>query len=543
MRTGNMMYHNSVNKLGAAALVLLMGLAALSVLAVNASSDPYENSTFLGSLSEPRSSASVAVGNDGNLYVIGGFETTAFDSAQSTVLIFNMTTKQTTLGASMTTGVVVAPVVKTANGTMYVLGGWNYTLGTALATTQIYNPLTNSWSSGTAMPKGIWGAAAVLGPDARIYVFGGRENSGAMGNSTLIYNPVSNSWSYGKDLLNPRVGASAVVEGPASIMLAGGATGGGAVNLVEHYNPVSDSWSYGVNLTLPRSYGGLASARNGHAYFLSGATTMFVNPASGQIRSDTERLDRSSGTAWESIWGYHMSSFGFDVDPYGRAYIVGGWDGTSLRTDVYMWVFGEIENPYQIMITSPGDGTVVSDLVTVTAEIVNWMGSSPWSAFMGVDFLVDGVLYETQTSGWGGIFVWNATALPDGSTHVLTVRGYHWDGKIVEDSVTVTVSSESVTDRIVALEDEIASVQNQIAALQAQLARQDGNVTQIAAQLATLGTSLANLQAQLDALKEQNDKLETKANTAGTYGMVNIVLVVIVLAMLALMFAMSRRKP
>lgn len=539
-RTENMKY-NSVNKVGAFALALLMGFAALSVLAANVRAEPYENSSLLGYLSEPRTNAAVAVGNDGNIYVIGGYETTTWNVAQSTVLIFNMTTLETTVGTPMWTGVVVAPVAKVANGTMYLFGGYNYTLGTPVAATQIYNPVTDTWSNGTPMPVAVWGAAAVTGPNGMIYVFGGSPL--ASGNSTLIYNPVTDSWSYGRDLSIARQGARAFVEGPSSIMLAGGYTSGGATTLVERYNPVANSWSYGVNMTLSRAHGGLLAARNGHAYYLGGSTTANINPGSGSIRSDTERLDLSSGTAWESISGYHLTGIGCSVDSYGRAFIVGGWDGTNIRNEVYMWVFGEIENPYQIKITSPEDGAIVSGVVTVTAEIVNWMGSSPWSAFMGVDFFVDGVLVETQASGWGGYFAWDTTGLSDGSSHKLTVRGYHWDGKIVEDSVTVIVWADSVANRVADLEDEIAAVQNQIAALQAQLAMQDGNVTIIAMQLFALGTYLTSLQTQLDAMQEQVDRIENKADNAGMYSIVNLVLVVIVLVLLVLMFMMARRKP
>jgi flagellin-like hook-associated protein FlgL len=224
------------------------------------------------------------------------------------------------------------------------------------------------------------------------------------------------------------------------------------------------------------------------------------------------------------------------MDSYGRAYFVGGWDGSNLWTDINMWVFADIENPYQIKITSPDDGSTVSGVVVVTAEIVNWMGSSPWSAFMGVDFIVDGAVVETQASGWGGVFSWDTISLVDGSSHVLTVRGYHWDGKVVEDSVTVTVSAASTTDRLTALEDQLEAVQAQMGVLQAQLAAADGNVTMILMTLAALGATFADLQTQIDALEEQVDRIEGKADDAGMYSIINLVLVIIVLVMLILMF-------
>jgi len=557
-----MSYHVSVNKIGAAVLVFIMGVAALAAIAPSASADPYENSTLLGNMAVPRAGAVAGMGLDGKIYVFGGYADSGWGTPVSTVVIFDPTTAETTYGTPMPTGCAVPAIARATNGSFLLIGGYNVTYN-VLATVQIYNPVTNSWSSATAMPKGLYWEAACVGADSRVYVFGGRE-SGGPGNSTLIFDQVSNTWSYGQDLMTSRWGASAVLTSSGSIMLVGGAIGSQAFDLVELYSPRSNSWSYSVNLTMPRAHGGAIAARNGHVYYLGGQNVWQINSGPSNIYSDVERLDLAGGTAWETFAGLHLASFGFCVDAYGRAYVVGGWDGSSLQTTVYMWLFSEISNPYQVVITTPADGSVVSDVVTVHAEIINWMGSgSIWNAYMGADLLVDGVLLESQTSGWSWSFLWDTTALADGSVHTLTVRGYHWDGKIVEASVVVTVSDLSVEKKVAAIEQQLADVQTQLADLQAQLDVQDTNLTAVRAQAAalqaqitalqaqlvamdssqtsTLNATLADLQEQLNALQDQLDKVKTTSDSGSMWGMVNMILVIIVIVLLALMFVMGRK--
>jgi len=583
-----------VNKLGAAIMALLMGFVALAAIVPSASAAPYESYSWIGDLSEPRHSAAAAAGLDDKIYMIGGFDSGW--NIMSSVLIFDPVTGETSYGASMPTGVWGAAAVRVANGSLLVFGGYS-SLGT-IQGVQIYDPVADSWSIGPVMPKALYWVAACVGADSRVYVFGGVESTGDPGNSTMILNTVSNSWSYGDDLLTPRWGSSAVLIPSGSMMLIGGATSAGAHNVVETYDPVADSWSSGENLSNTRTVGGAVAARNGQVYYFGGQYYPYVWSYDSEIYSSAERLDLSGGVPWETIGGIHVASFGMCVDSYDRAFIVGGWDGTNARGEVYVWVFAEISSPYQVVITSPADGSIVSDAVTVEAEVVNWMGGGLWAPLMGIDLFVDGVLYESQAGGWSGSFVWDTTALADGSDHTLMVRGYHLDGKVVEDSVTVTVSSESVEESVAAIGQQLAGIQMQIGAmivamaeanastmayldaqlgalqgvllliiqgmedanastmayLNTQLNTLQGILTQIGNGLTAMGAgqtaamtdlnaTLADLQLQLDDFQEQIDRVENKADTAGTYGIVTMVLVIIIIALVALMLMMARKKP
>jgi hypothetical protein len=550
----------SVNKVVATLIVLVMSLATAWALVPSASAEPYEDSTLIGDLAAPRAGATTGIGLDGRVYVFGGGIDSGF-AAVDTVMIFDPETGETTYGTPMPAGSLVSGIVRAANGSFLLIGGYSQTLG-ALANVQIYDPVADSWSAGALMPKNLFWLDACMGADSKVYVLGGKES----GNSTLIYNPTTNTWSYGANMTTPRWGTKSALLSNGSIMVMGGMDYGGAYDLVEFYTPSTDSWSAGVNMASPRGYGGVVLARNGFVYYFGGQSSWGVSDNSAY--GDVERLELAGGVSWESISGYQLASFGMVLDSYGRAILLGGWNGANVLTPVHMYFFADISSPYQIVITNPEDGSIVSGVVTVQAEVVNWMGGGLWAPLMGIDLFIDDVLYESQAGGWSGSFLWNASSLVDGSEHTLMVRGYHWDGKVVEDSATVTVSRLSVEEKLAALELQLADVQTQLADLQTQLTIQNANLTSLRAQVVALQTlltglqtgmtqmganqtaamdalraTLADLQLQLDALQEQTDSVETKADNGGTYGMVTLVLVIVVIALLAMMFMMGRKKP
>jgi hypothetical protein len=224
-------------------------------------------------------------------------------------------------------------------------------------------------------------------------------------------------------------------------------------------------------------------------------------------------------------------------------------------------------------IVSPTDGSIVDGLVTISV-----MYSTPNVGMPVIEVFVDGVFLDSQTAPWFSSavdFVWDTTGLTVGSTHVISVRGTLWNGELREDSVTVTVTDQSVEAALAALQLQLVDVQmglyammvamaeanaSTMAYLQTQLAILQGALTQIGAGLtqlaagsvelnATLTATLVNLQGQLgdfqtqlDDFQVQIDRIENKADTAGTFGIVTMVLVLIIVALLALNMLMARKK-
>jgi archaellum biogenesis protein FlaJ (TadC family) len=58
-----------------------------------------------------------------------------------------------------------------------------------------------------------------------------------------------------------------------------------------------------------------------------------------------------------------------------------------------------------------------------------------------------------------------------------------------------------------------------------------------------LNVTFAALQTQLDDFQTQIDRVENKADNAGTYSIVNLVLVIVVIILAILMLMMMRKKP
>jgi len=547
-------------KLLASLCVALFGISALIVMAPPTRAEPYEY-VYGGTtnLAVARGAFMCVMGDNDKAYAFGGTAATAYTTLAS-VVIYDTATGATTYGMTMPVGVGNAGVGKGLDGEMYVFGGYNSSIGTYVLNTQVYDPVSNTWTSTVNLPQAIHWVASASGANGKIYMFGGFY-SGTAGNSTLIYDTVTASWNYGADIPTHRWGAAAVVLANNSIMVIGGSNGA-ALTTVEIYNPTADIWSTAGSLVSPVNGPRAELGRNGFVYLIGGVNSGYL--FDGTPTSAIERYDPVAGTWTVSSYAslaVQRAFFGTGADSLGRIFALGGYTATGVITsDIDMLVVMDLEGPVrQLAITSPGDGAVVSGVVPVEAQIMNNWGSISYSA---IDFLVDGALVESQTAGSSWVFMWDASALADGSHHTLMVRGYYQTGTF-EASVDVIVASQSVEQKVASIESEIAALQTAISSLQSQTNLVNANVTDLqtrltalqtqlntlktdqttqGTQLTNLNSTLASLQQQLNDMQAQLDKVKTTSNSGSMWGMVNLVLIVVVIVLLALMLMMSRKK-
>jgi hypothetical protein len=503
-----------------------------------------------------------------SIYVVGGCVGNVVDVSPtlSSVQIYDVDTGDVTFGTSMPKGVSGAAYGAGPDGKIYVAGGWNATDLGYYQRVQIYDVALDSWTEAVGdIPAPIGRSASAMAPDGMLYVFGGGWTS----NVTLIYNTQTDVWRYGADLPAWGLDADAVVVSPTQVFLIG--DGGPSVQV---YNPVADEWSSVASLPTDLGWASAVLGRNGDIFVFGGSSSGYSDPAplSSVLRY----------SVLDDVWEYSDSSLSSGrtsscavLDAYGRAVVVGGYSGSSVVANVEAFLTSEVTGEYQIQISSPQDGSVVSGVVEVRVDAINSWGSG----FVGVDLFVDGALFEARTYSFSTTFLWNTTGLLDGSIHTLMARGYNWDGTVVEDSVTVIVSSMSVEQQIAALQMGVDILQLQINALGmalaeanaalfenltainaqmdylfSQLAVLQAALTQIGTGLQTMGAAqqaamddlnatLVDLQGQLDDFQEQIDRVENKADTAGTYGMVTMVLVILIIVLLVVMLIMARKKP
>lgn len=526
--------------------------ALLSFAAVTAA-DPVEVRFNLPAVAVANSWAAAASIGD-NIYVIGGSQGNVVDvpPTLSIVQIYDVTTGDTTVGAPMWKGVSGAGYGAGPDGKVYIAGGWNASDTDYYQKVQIYNPALDNWSlAAGSIPAPIGRSASAMSPDGILYVFGG----GFTSNVTMIYNTTSDVWSYGQD--QPVLGydARAVWYNSTAIFVFGGSSG--THDAARIYNPVANSWGIGTPSPIINAYGSAVLARNGYIYIFGGSSTGSYadpNPVNSVLRYSPV----------DDTWEFSAAtlSSGRDsatavMDTYGRAVVIGGYNGAAAVANVEAFTTSELVGLNQIQISSPSDGSIVSGVVDVQVQKVNGGAST----FVQVDLYVDGALFESRFLTASTTFLWNTSGLTDGSVHNLMARGYNSDGTVVDASVTVTVSSLSV-------EEELAAMMTQLASLQAQLNIPDANLTALAMQAAILQAKLdgiiaglgaagassavmweqlnvtfAALQTQLDDFQTQIDRVENKADNAGMYSIVNLVLVIVVIILAILMLMMMRKKP
>ncbi len=516
-----------------------MSLTVPLSLAVTA--EPTEMHTTLPSIGTAVAMASV-VRENSNVYVIGGCLALSPDISNvvDTVQIYNITTGETTYGANMPTGTAAAAYAQGADGRIYVVGGWNSTSGSYLMRVQIYDPSVDSWSLATNYtPVPIGRSASAMGTDGRLYIFGGGWST----NTTMIYNLVTDNWAYGHDLPTSQDDSTAVAYNATEIILVGGSGYGQSFA----YNPLTNTWTDAGDLAQMTDFGSAILARTGFVYLFGGSASTDMSDSSPY--NAVERYDASSQT-WVLTSAYLNTGrmhAGVVNDAYGRILVLAGWDGSSVVATVEAFVVSDSVSSQSIEITSPTHGSIVSGIVPVGAQM---MSSSIFSLYMAIDFYVDGTLMETHVQVSSTTFLWDTTALADGSHHTLMVRGYSYDGTVSDASATVTVSAQSVEEKVALLEQNIALLQSKLNSLNSSVGSIQTDIDALQAQLDLLRTNqttqnakLDQLQTQLNDMQSKLDKVKTSSDSVGMYGIVTIVLIIVVLALLAMMFMASRRRP
>jgi len=504
-------------------VALLTCIASILCVAQLSLADPYENTASLDDLSETRLAPSVFE-EAGSLYVAGGVSDSSGSVSYDSTIVYDIVAGTSTRVASMVHGVGLAVNAEGADGLFYVFGGWNISLGGYTSITQVYSTANDTWWLGPSSPVQIGGGDAVALPDGRIIVVGSTSYT----NSTMIYDTTSHTWSFGQDQPASIWLRQGAYVSSTAVYFMGGRLGS-AVSQVDVYNPVDDSWTTVEPMLRASIWGGAFASTNGYVYYYGGVDGSWIG---GSPTSDIMRYDPVADE-----WSYSPSgfwpgrmAFGEAVDESGRVFFAGGWDGGAVVDLVTMIVTADIEYDW-LAITSPADGSIVSDEVTVTVT-----ASNPYYGFMKLEVYIDGALAWEGTSLYAGSvsFLWDTSALTDRSSHTIRAVGYMYNGVVKADVATVTVWAGSA-------EEHIATLEQEIAVLQAQLAAADGNVTMILMTLAVLGQTFAELQAQLDDMQDQVDRIEDKADTASTYGMITMILVIIVIVLAALIIMMARR--
>jgi N-acetylneuraminic acid mutarotase len=276
----------------------------------------------------PRAQAATIVGNDGKIYVMGGYnETEIFNVTE----VYNPSTNTWTTKASMLEAVRGAAVAKDSAGLIYVISGYNSSFDWT-PTVQAYNITSNSWTKKADIEYAVLFVNAATGDDGKIYVVGGTE-PGDDTNRLQIYDPETDTWEQGTTLLSERTQLGVAKDANGFIYALGGQTWPsttGALNTNEVYDPYSETWSTRTPLIDRRNEFGAAFGADGNIYVIGGGqdytnnaspffgTTMVYDPL-----SDSWGLDANMPTPRKELAAVSVGN---------SVYAIGGCNGTYLGT-------------------------------------------------------------------------------------------------------------------------------------------------------------------------------------------------------------------
>lgn len=270
----------------------LMCLMALSVVVPVASAATAPSWNYAFPMGEARSQATVVQADNGVVYVIGGYTTTATTA----------TTLNSAYNPSTGCWTALAPLPFATRGACGGIGadGRVYIFDGTTSGTQIYNITTDSWSAGAAMPSGghIWEAKSAMNGD-RAYVFGGEIGPGSYENQASIYNMTTDSWSSGSDMPYGVKAGEVVADNENAYYFGGANVSGKATTNASRYNFATDTWS--IIAPLPSAVCGEAAVigPDGLTYVFGGADRA-LNTGMGAVYSDAYTYDRSSNT-WATV--------------------------------------------------------------------------------------------------------------------------------------------------------------------------------------------------------------------------------------------------
>lgn len=491
-------------------LILLMMTLTISMILVNnsmfaafATDMPSPFWSTKAVMPTARGQASIITGNDGLIYVMGGYNgTTIFNMTEA----YNPVTNTWTTRADLPQVTRGAAVAKGSDGVIYVIGGY---VSGALRTVQAYNTTSDTWTTKADIPFGVWMAGAATGPDGRIYVIGGE---GAP-TKTQIYNPSTDMWAAGLDMPTGR-SLLGVVGGPDGLIYAIGGYSGSALATVEAYNPATNTWTTKASLPYPRLEFGLTLSLDGNIYVIGGGTSYFNN--AGPVFDTVQIYDHFTDT-WtvpvssESHMPTARKELSAAMGKNGRFYLIGGSNGSEY-------------------VNINEQATIENSIPTAYVDSI-----SPNPTTRGQTISLTG--HGTDSDGSIVAYKWRSSL----------------DG-IIGTSATISLSTLSVGTHTMyfSVKDDSDAWSNEAVAtviINRPIA-EDPTYQQLVETNETLNNKISALSAQADSLTQQNTNLADQVTnltqkldtTTLMLLATNIVVIVLVVVAIALVF-MSRRKP
>lgn len=206
-----------------------------------------------------------------------------------------------------------APAAVALEGEVYLLGGFDTTSNMPVDRVDVYALATGRWRTGTPLPAPRGGHAAVV-LAGQIHVIGGGNSQSTIADHD-VYDPTTRVWSARAGL--PRAaGSVAAVVYEGKVLAIGGRSGGEDFAAVDVYDPATDAWTAGPSIEARGTAG--ASVHCGAVHVFGGESQ-----ARGAVLGEVLRL--AGGEEWQPVVGLPTArNFARAVEFRGAAYVVGG---------------------------------------------------------------------------------------------------------------------------------------------------------------------------------------------------------------------------
>jgi hypothetical protein len=302
-------------------LPILTLIAAVALPVSTAAAAPGSGWSHGASMLSARAGVAGAVGADGRIYAIGGWNSGGYLASAER---YNPSTGAWTAIAPMHVARYNAAAVTGPDGRIYVMGGYNPTNG-YLATVEAYAPATNTWTYVASMSGARAGLAAVLAADGRIYAIGG-NNAASYLDTVSAYSVTAATWSTVASLPTARgeLAAAASVD-RNTIYAIGGRTLAGALNVVESYSLLSHTWSTAPGLLVPRADLAAATGSDGRIYVFGGVHWSGTMSALTSVETFLSPVG-----PWAPAEAMPSARYSFAAEAAGnQIYVFGGGIGTT----------------------------------------------------------------------------------------------------------------------------------------------------------------------------------------------------------------------
>jgi N-acetylneuraminic acid mutarotase/uncharacterized coiled-coil protein SlyX len=510
-------------KRAAAVILCLFMIATTFIAAVPAAGASAELPAWeiVGTLPEPMALGASVSDGKGNIYLLGGENSSGGWIITNSTYVFSTVTHTYTKLAPMPVGAYLSVSGMGTDGRIYVAGGYNRSSSEFLKALQIYDPVTDSWSLGSEMTFASFDGFGGFS-DGKLFVIGGMDDYSSTHGHVQIYDPESDMWAVGTDQPTIKFEGATVIRG-SSVYCIGGIDGAySAVNTVDVYDAEYNTWSTMVSLPETMVGGKGILGPDGTMYVLGNN----LNPGGWYFDWVTNTWKALPGFA-ETFWAV-MGGVGIDGD----LYVFGGLNKTGSKKPVIAFVEKLDVMDVTVDVSSP--------VVTGTPSLVKMSLSLPFSDpeyFYYQYHLLgpDGTAYPpvsgyTTGNGTFALIITIPAGAPVGQYELkfdqFQMQLGFWYASISLNGSSFSVQEPTIEDQIAELQQQLTDAQNQVADLQNQVDDLNGKLDQTNSALDTDSNKLKSA-------------IDNKADSMLSY--LTIVLLVVVIALMALM--MVRKKP